>query len=65
MSININILSNFNGTGFDKLTRELDRLNTPMEKLAAVSRTLAPAAMIGLTALAGMAVGAVRAAEEA
>jgi hypothetical protein len=65
MSININILSNFNGTGFDKLTRELDRLNTPMEKLAAVSRTLAPAAMIGLTALAGMAVGATRAAEEA
>jgi len=65
MSININILSNFNGTGFDKLTRELDRLNTPMEKLAAVSRTLAPAAMIGLTALAGMAFGAVRAAEEA
>ena len=65
MSININILSNFNGTGFDKLTRELDRLNTPMEKVAAVSRTLAPAAIIGLTALSGMAVGAVRAAEEA
>jgi hypothetical protein len=65
MSININILSNFNGTGFDKLTRELDRLNTPMEKIGAVSRTLAPAAIIGLTALSGMAVGAVRAAEEA
>jgi len=65
MSININILSNFNGAGFDKLTRELDRLGTPLEKVAAVSRTLAPAAIIGLTALTGMAVGAVRAAEEA
>ena len=65
MSININILSNFNGSGFDKLGRELDRLNTPMEKLGAVSRTLAPAAIIGLTALTGMAVGAVKAAEEA
>jgi hypothetical protein len=65
MSININILSNFNGAGFDKLTRELDRLNTPLEKVAAVSRSLAPAAIIGLTALSGMAVGAVRAAEEA
>jgi hypothetical protein len=65
MSININILSNFNGAGFDKLTRELGRLSTPLEKVAAVSRTLAPAAIIGLTALSGMAVGAVRAAEEA
>jgi hypothetical protein len=65
MSININILSNFNGAGFDKLERELQRLNTPLEKVAAVSRSLAPAAIIGLTALTGMAVGAVRAAEEA
>jgi hypothetical protein len=65
MSININILSNFNGAGFDKLKKELKRLNTPMEKLAAVSRSLAPAAQIGLLALGGMAVGAVRAAEEA
>jgi hypothetical protein len=65
MSININILSNFNGAGFDKLTRELGRLSTPIEKVAAVSRSLAPAAIIGLTALTGMAVGAVRAAEEA
>jgi hypothetical protein len=65
MSININILSNFNGSGFDKLTRELDRLKTPMEKIGAVSRSLAPAAIIGLTALSGMAVGALRAAEEA
>ena len=65
MSININILSNFNGSGFDKLSRELDRLNTPMEKIGAVSKTLAPAAMIGLTALSGLAVGALRAAEEA
>jgi hypothetical protein len=65
MSININILSNFNGAGFDKLTRELDRLSSPLEKVAAVSRSLAPAAIIGLTALTGMAIGAVRAAEEA
>lgn len=65
MSININILSNFNGAGFDRLERELQRLNTPLEKVAAVSRSLAPAAIIGLTALSGMAVGAVRAAEEA
>ena len=36
-----------------------------MEKVAAVSRSLAPAAIIGLTALSGMAVGALRAAEEA
>jgi hypothetical protein len=65
MSININILSNFNGAGFDKLQKELNRLTTPMEKVAAVSRSLAPAAQIGLIALSGMAVGAVRAAEEA
>ena len=65
MSININILSNFNGSGFNKLEKELKRLTTPMEKLGAVSRSLAPAAAIGLTALAGMAVSAVRAAEEA
>ena len=65
MSININILSNFNGAGFDKLERELKRLNTPIEKLGAVSRSLAPAAVIGLSALTAMGVGAVRAAEEA
>jgi TP901 family phage tail tape measure protein len=52
MSININILSNFNGAGFDKLQRELGRLNTPVEKLGAVTRSLAPAAVIGLGALA-------------
>jgi hypothetical protein len=65
MSININILSNFNGAGFNKLEKELNRLTTPIEKVAAVSRSLAPAAVIGLTALTGMAVGALRAAEEA
>lgn len=65
MSININILSNFNGAGFDRLEKELKRLTTPMEKVAAVSRAMAPAAQIGLLALGGMAVGAVRAAEEA
>jgi hypothetical protein len=65
MSININILSNFNGAGFDKLSRELGRLTSPMEKIGAVSRSLAPAAVVGLTALTGMGVGAVRAAEEA
>jgi TP901 family phage tail tape measure protein len=52
MSININILSNFNGAGFDKLERELKRLNTPIEKLGAITRSLAPAAIIGLGALA-------------
>jgi TP901 family phage tail tape measure protein len=52
MSININILSNFNGAGFDKLTRELKRLETPIEKLGAITRSLAPAAIIGLGALA-------------
>jgi TP901 family phage tail tape measure protein len=52
MSININILSNFNGAGFDKLEKELKRLNTPIEKLGAITRSLAPAAIIGLGALA-------------
>jgi TP901 family phage tail tape measure protein len=52
MSININILSNFNGAGFDKLSRELKRLDTPIEKLGAITRSLAPAAIIGLGALA-------------
>jgi TP901 family phage tail tape measure protein len=52
MSININILSNFNSSGFDKLSRELGRLDTPMEKLGAVTRSLAPAAIVGLGALA-------------
>jgi TP901 family phage tail tape measure protein len=52
MSININILSNFNGAGFDKLERELKRLNTPIEKLGAITRSLAPAAIYGLGALA-------------
>jgi TP901 family phage tail tape measure protein len=52
MSININILSNFNSSGFDKLSRELGRLDTPMEKLGATTRMLAPAAIIGLGALA-------------
>jgi hypothetical protein len=65
MAININILSNFNGSGFDKLGKELKRLDTPMEKLAATSRALAPAAAIGLTALGAMGISAVRAAEEA
>ena len=62
MSININILSNFNGAGFDKLTRELKRLDTPIEKLGAITRSLAPAAIIGLGALA---VGASKSVTEA
>jgi TP901 family phage tail tape measure protein len=62
MSININILSNFNGAGFDKLDRELKRLNTPIEKLGAITRSLAPAAIIGLGALA---VGATKSVTEA
>jgi hypothetical protein len=65
MAININILSNFNGSGFNKLEKELKRLDTPMEKLGAVSKALAPAAMIGLTALTAMGVSAIRAAEDA
>ena len=64
MSININILSNFNGSGFDKLSRELDRLNTPMEKLGAISRTLAPAAQIGVVALGALGASAVTAASD-
>ena len=52
MSININILSNFNSAGFDKLSRELKRLDTPIERLGAITRSLAPAAIIGLGALA-------------
>jgi TP901 family phage tail tape measure protein len=62
MSININILSNFNSSGFDKLSRELGRLNTPIEKLGAITRLLAPAAIIGLGALA---VGASKAVTDA
>ena len=50
--IKINILSNFNATGFDKLQRELKRLDTPMEKLGATTRALAPAATIAFGALA-------------
>jgi TP901 family phage tail tape measure protein len=52
MTININILSNFNGAGFDKLQRELGRLKTPIERLGALTNALAPAAVIGLGALA-------------
>jgi TP901 family phage tail tape measure protein len=62
MSININILSNFNSSGFDKLSRELKRLDTPIEKLGAITRSLAPAAIIGLGALA---VGASKSVTEA
>jgi len=63
--IKINILSNFNAQGFSKLQRELKRLDTPIEKLGAVTRSLAPAAQVGLVALGAMGVAAVRAAEEA
>lgn len=65
MAININILSNFNGSGFDKLGKELKRLDTPMEKLGATTKALAPAAAIGLTALTAMGASAIQAAEEA
>lgn len=63
--ININILSNFNGSGFNKLEKELGRLQTPIEKVGAVSKAMAPAAAIGLTALVGMGASAIRAAEDA
>jgi TP901 family phage tail tape measure protein len=52
MSININILSNFNGSGFNRLEKELKRLNTPIEKLGATTKALAPAATIAFGALA-------------
>jgi hypothetical protein len=63
--IKINILSNFNAQGFTKLQRELKRLDTPIEKLGAVTRSLAPAAQIGLVALTALGTAAVRAAEDA
>lgn len=63
--IKINILSNFNSQGFDKLRRELKRLDTPIEKLGAVSKALAPAAQIGLIAMGGLGAAAIRAAEDA
>ena len=63
--IKINILTNFNGQGFAKLQRELKRLDTPIEKLGAVTRSLAPAAQIGLVALTALGGAALRAAEEA
>jgi len=65
MAININILSNFNGSGFDILGKELKRLDAPMEKLGATTRALAPAATVGLTALAAMGAVAIKAAEDA
>lgn len=65
MSININILSNFNGAGFNKLERELSRLQTPMEKIGATAKALGPMATIGLGALTALGVGAVKAAEDA
>jgi hypothetical protein len=64
MSININILSNFNGTGFDKLTRELDRVTTPLEKVAVLSRSFAPAARLGLLAIGGLGAAAVQSASD-
>jgi hypothetical protein len=63
--IKINILSNFNAQGFSKLQRELKRLDTPIEKLGAVTRSLAPAAQIGLVALTALGASAIRAAEDA
>jgi hypothetical protein len=63
--IKINILSNFNAQGFSKLQRELKRLDTPIEKLGAVTRSLAPAAQIGLVALTALGASALRAAEDA
>ena len=63
--IKINILSNFNAQGFTKLQRELKRLDTPIEKLGAVTRSLAPAAQIGLVAMTALGAAAIRAAEDA
>lgn len=64
MSININILSNFNGAGFSKLERELSRLQTPMEKIGATARALGPMATIGFGALTALSVKAVNSASD-
>jgi TP901 family phage tail tape measure protein len=62
--IRINILSNFNAGGFDKLQRELKRLDTPMEKLGAVTKSLAPMATVAFGALAFGAAKSVTAAND-
>lgn len=64
MAITINILSSFKNTGFQRLEKELSRLETPMQKVAATARALGPAATVGFGALALGATQAIQAAED-
>lgn len=65
MAITINILSSFKNAGFQRLEKELSRLETPMQKIQATARALGPAATIGFGALAYGATQAIQAAEAA
>lgn len=65
MAITINILSSFKNAGFQRLEKELSRLETPMQKIQATARALGPAATIGFGALAFGATQAIQAAEAA
>lgn len=65
MAITINILSSFKNAGFQRLEKELSRLETPMQKVQATARALGPAATIGFGALAYGATQAIQAAEAA
>jgi phage-related protein len=65
MAITINILSSFKNAGFQRLEKELSRLETPLQKVQATARALGPAATIGFGALAYGATQAVQAAEAA
>lgn len=65
MAITINILSSFKNAGFQRLEKELSRLETPMQKIQATARALGPAATIGFGALAFGATQAIKGAEAA
>ena len=65
MAITINILSSFKNAGFQRLEKELSRLESPMQKIQATARALGPAATIGFGALAFGATQAIQAAEAA
>lgn len=63
MAITINILSSFKNTGFQRLEKELTRLDTPMQKIQATAKALGPAATVAFGALALGATQAIEAAE--
>lgn len=65
MAITINILSSFKNTGFQRLEKELTRLETPMQKIQATAKALGPTATIAFGALAVGATQAIQAAEAA